>query len=678
MAERRQRLLSEVSRDLLDYVGPDIVEPLRRIVHKVTGELGDWCSFQLVRPDGILEAVVAWHPDPRQRELEQKLKVLVPPQRWDARPETSALVQKRTMVFEHVTEEMLRQSVPDEEALRLYLQVGMSSVLIAPMFDGAKPLGQLVLVGTRDGGRRYTTDDADFAYSLAGRAALAVRNARLVGEIARERDQQRELRQESEARAAELEAVLDAGPNGIVLFDVEGKLRVASRKMDELFGGDWTKMRGQPYDVIGRHLAACFDAPREPALDRVRAIFADRTGRAADEMEVIFPCKRTLLRTTAPVLGADGTYVGRLFSYTDMTEARALDRQRSDFLTVAAHELRTPLTPLSMYLQSMERRIAQQLPVEADVLAKARRQVTRLSKLVEDLLDVSRLESRRAQLFLARVPLDELAAQVVADIRAQTRNHELIFERSGGDATVMGDRPRLEQVLVNLLQNAIKYSPAGGKVSVRVSVRAGDARVSVKDTGIGVPPEEQEQLFQRFFRAGNASSRNFGGLGIGLYVSQEIIQRHRGSFEVQSEVGKGSTFTFRIPLAPATAHGRGRVLLVDDDPEILEATGQLLREWGYSVDEARDGATALELARDSRPDLMLIDLMMPVMDGWTLIGRIRAENVAPGVPLVVFSADRDAREKGRKLEADAAVRKPFELEELQELLERLLAPKPAA
>jgi signal transduction histidine kinase len=678
LAERRQRLLSEVSRDLLDYVGPDIVEPLRRIVHKVTGELGDWCSFQLVQPDGILKGVVAWHPDPRQRELEKKLNLLVPPQRWDIRPETNALVQKRCMVFEHITEEMLRASIKDEEAIQLYLQVGITSVLIAPMFDGAKPLGQMVLVGTREGGRRYTTADADFAFSLAGRAALAVRNARLVGEIAHERDQQRELRQESESRAAELSAVLDAGPNGIVLFDVEGRLRVASRKMNELFGGDWDQMQGQLFDVIGRHLAACFDAPREPALEKVRALFADRALRGEDEIEVVFPKKRTLLRATAPVLGADGAYVGRIFSYTDTSEARALDRQRHDFLTVAAHELRTPLTPLSMYLQSMERRAQQKLPIEEEMLAKARRQVARLAKLVEDLLDVSRMESKRAQLFLARVSLDELAAQVVADFRAQARAHELIVVRSGAAATVMADRPRLEQVLVNLLQNAVKYSPAGGVVEVRVQVRGKEALLSVKDPGIGVPPEEQARLFQRFFRAGNASSRNFSGLGIGLYVSQEIIQRHGGSFEVQSEVGKGSTFTFRLPLAGRDAQSRGRVLLVDDDPEILEATGQLLREWGYAVDEARDGATALELARDMRPDLMLIDLMMPVMDGWTLIGRIRNEKVAEGVPLVVFSADRDAREKGRKLEADAALRKPFELEELQELLERLLAPKPAA
>jgi signal transduction histidine kinase len=674
--ERRQRLLSEISRDLLDYVGQDDVEPLRRIVHKVVGELGDWCAFSLVRPDGNLEAVATWHPDPRQREVGEKLNRISPPRPWDENPQLNALVQRRTMVFEHITEEMLRMSLPSDEVLELYRQLGMTSALVAPMFDGAKPLGQMVLVGTRGGGRRYTADDADFAFTLAGRAALAVRNARLVGQIAAERDRQRLARQDSEARAAELAAVLDAGPNGVILFDVEGRLRVASRQMENLFGGQWELMKGDPFEVVGQKLAACFDAPRGPMLERVRNIFADRTARVADEIEVIFPHRRTLLRASAPVLGEDGTYLGRIFSYTDMTEARALDQQRSDFLTVAAHELRTPLTPLLMYLQTLERRAAQQQPMDLEALAKARRQVNRLSKLVEDLLDVSRLESRRAQLFPTRVSLWELAEQAVADFRAQGRNHEFSLEREGGDPMVMGDRARLEQVLVNLLQNAVKYSPAGGRIRVRVEATASEARVVVQDPGIGIPLEEQPRLFQRFFRAANASARNFGGLGIGLFVSREIVQQHGGSFEVESELGKGSTFAFRLPLAePLHEPGKRRILLVDDDPEILEATGQVLREWGYTADEARDGAAALQKARESRPDLMLVDLMMPVMDGGTLIQQLRSEKLLEGVSLVIFSADRDAREKGEKLQADAALRKPFELEELQELVERLL-PQP--
>jgi CheY-like chemotaxis protein/anti-sigma regulatory factor (Ser/Thr protein kinase) len=248
---------------------------------------------------------------------------------------------------------------------------------------------------------------------------------------------------------------------------------------------------------------------------------------------------------------------------------------------------------------------------------------------------------------------------------------------------VRGDRERLEQVLVNLIQNAIKYTPLGGPIVVRVERVGSEGRVSVSDPGIGVPKEEQPRLFQRFFRAANATTRNYGGLGIGLYVSNEIVKQHGGRFEVESESDAGSTFTFYVPLAETTSKAtsdtpRARVLLVDDDPEILEATGQVLREWGYVVDEARDGRTALLLARSAPHDLLMVDLMMPVMDGWTLIQRLRDEQLAAGVPVLVFSADRDAREKARRMDADAALRKPFELEELQDVMERLLSRPPAA
>lgn len=678
---RHQVVLSEVSRVLLDYVGPDEIEPLRRIAQKVTEAIGDWCAFSLVQPDGLMRNVAAYHPDPRQRELERKLNALVPPQRWDkGPPEYNTLVRREPLVIEQISDEMLRLNQPSEEVYNLYKEIGMSSVVVAPMFDGPAPLGTLALVSTGSGGRRYTRDDIEFVAHLADRAALAVRNARLVREIAKERDRQQEGRVDLEKRAAELRAVFEGNPNGIALFDGDGRLKLASPRLEEIFGLQITEMIGQPWQDIYRRKLAQASQNRERLFARVTEVFSDREARTEDELELERPRHRWVRRQTAPVRGPDGAYIGRLVVYTDITEQRELDRQRADFLTVAAHELRTPLTPLSMYLQSIERRLQRGQTVEPELAGKARRQVSRLGKLVEDLLDVSRLESRRMQIARDRIDLNDLADDVVADFRAEARNHELVFHRMPDAAVVEGDRPRLEQVLVNLLANAIKYSPQGGQIVVRVDRRDGEATLSVTDPGIGIPREEQARLFQRFFRAGNATTRNYGGLGIGLYVSHEIVERHGGHFEVQSEIGAGSTFMFCLPLAPGQAklQVRARVLLVDDDPEILEATGQVLREWGYAVDEARDGATALSLARGARPDLMLVDLMMPVMDGWTLIRRLREEQVASNVPLVVFSADRDAREKAKKLDADAALRKPFELQELQDVVERLLPQKPAA
>lgn len=681
-AARHQRILSEVSRVLLDYVGPDEIEPLRRIVGKFTEAAGEWCAFSLVQKDGTLKSVAQHHPDERQRELAKQVEQVMPPQRWDAEPrEINALLQRKPVLIENISDEMLRAGLPSEEAYQLYREIGLTSVIIAPMYDGNDPMGTLVLATTSTRERRYGVDDLDFAFSLAGRAALAVRNARLVAEIAQERDRQRTARLESDRRLAELRAVFDADPNGIGLFDASGALRLASRQMEEIFGIPLRAMYGQHFEQIYRRkVEQAVAQHRKAMLDRIEEIFADRATPSLDEVELEKPRHRWLMRATAPVEGPMGEYLGRLVVYSDVTEQRELERQRSDFLTVAAHELRTPLTPLSMYLQNIERRLQRQQAVEPELIGKARRQVDRLGKLVEDLLDVSRLEARRLQLDREHVELNELVDEVVNDFRPQTRNHELVLHRAPEAVTIDGDRSRLEQVLVNLLANALKYSPHGGQVQVRIERAGEEARVSVIDQGIGIPSREQEQLFQRFFRAGNANTRNYGGLGIGLYVSHEIVTQHGGRFEVESELGRGSTFRFILPLARplAAAAVRARILLVDDDPEILEVTGHILRDWGYAVDEARDGSTALALLRGSRPDLILVDLMMPVMDGWTLIQRLRDEKLALDVPLVVFSADRDVPEKAEKLAAAASLRKPFALEELQDVVERLLHQKPAA
>jgi signal transduction histidine kinase len=346
-----------------------------------------------------------------------------------------------------------------------------------------------------------------------------------------------------------MRAVFDSDPNGIALFDPDGALRMASQKIEEIFGLPLRAMYGEGYEEIYRRkLAQAAAASRDAMMARVHEIFADRAGRSVDEIELERPRPRTLVRTTVPVRGAFGEYLGRFVVYVDVTEQRALDRHRSDFLTVAAHELRTPLTPLSMYLQNLERRAARGAPIDPQLIDKARRQVQRLTRLVEDLLDFSRFESHRIRLAVDAVDVGELAEQVVSDFRSSAQRHEVALSRDAVPAVVHGDRERLEQVLVNLLQNAIKYSPHGGEIRVRVERVDGEVRVSVADPGIGIPTEEQPRLFERFFRAANATTRNYSGLGIGLYISNQIVKSHGGRFEVQSQAGTGSTFTFFLPL----------------------------------------------------------------------------------------------------------------------------------
>jgi PAS domain S-box-containing protein len=550
-AERRQRILAEISAILLGYVGGDEDEPLRRIVEKVVEGLGDWCAFSIVGRDGVLRQSAAYHPDPRQRDLADKLNRIQQPRRWDHGPaETNALVQKRPLVFEEITDDMLRAGVETEEAYRLLKEIGLASAIVAPLMSGDEALGTLLLASAGAGGRRYTTNDIAFVVSLADRASLAVRNARLVRALAAERDSQERARTEAEHRAAELLATFEADPNGLVLFDQDDRVRFVSPRMGEMF--DWLPVR----DFVGKHYEELFahdprgDGRGAEVARRTREILSRREERSFDEFRLP-RSGRWVARTSVPVRGSDGAYLGRLFVYVDVTAHKELDEQRAQFLTVAAHELRTPLTPLTMYLQNIERRVARGLAVDPELAGKARRQVSRLAKLVEDLLDVSRMESGQLEIVRAPLDLDQLVAAVVEDFRSTSNSHELVLVRPKEGIVVSGDRERLEQVLVNLLQNAIKYSPQGGRIAVAVQRDAGNAMVSVADEGIGVPAEEQSRLFQRFFRARNAAAQHFGGLGIGLYVSHQIVERHGGRFAVSSESGKGAIFTFTLPVADA-------------------------------------------------------------------------------------------------------------------------------
>jgi signal transduction histidine kinase/DNA-binding response OmpR family regulator len=226
-------------------------------------------------------------------------------------------------------------------------------------------------------------------------------------------------------------------------------------------------------------------------------------------------------------------------------------RMRDVFLSVAAHELRTPLTSLLGYMQLVERRAERSSTIsdrDRQALRVVADQATRLSKMVASLLDISRLQL--GQLSIEPLPLDlgVLAARLVEEARPLLGLHSIEYIGTPVPALISGDELRLEQALQNLIQNAIKYSPDGGSIKVRVSSDATHATVAVTDAGIGIPPEALSQLFERFYRAPNVDPQHISGLGVGLFVVKQIVELHGGTVDVSSEVGLGSTFTLSIPL----------------------------------------------------------------------------------------------------------------------------------
>ncbi|PTL76632.1 hypothetical protein DAT35_49310 [Vitiosangium sp. GDMCC 1.1324] len=228
-------------------------------------------------------------------------------------------------------------------------------------------------------------------------------------------------------------------------------------------------------------------------------------------------------------------------------EAHEAIRIRDDFLSVASHELKTPLTPLKLHLQWLQQRCVSGQSLPPQCTQKALAQVERLSGLISDMLDSSQIEAGRLELELEPLPLRELVREALAGFRSACLHHPLEYEECAEELVVLGDRGRLAQVLVNLLENACKYSPMKGPIRLSLSRNEAEALVSVSDRGIGIPSDQQAHLFERFFRARNAPVSGFGGLGLGLYICRHIVERHGGRIWVESAPGLGTTFRFTLP-----------------------------------------------------------------------------------------------------------------------------------
>jgi signal transduction histidine kinase len=375
------------------------------------------------------------------------------------------------------------------------------------------------------------------------------------------------------------------------------------------------------------------------------------------------------------------------------TALKEADRHKDEFLAVLAHELRNPLAPIRNAVEIMRRSALTdpQLSWSRDVVE---RQVKHLTRLVDDLLDVSRITRGNINLSRESVAVTTIvsrAIETIAPLIAEQR-HELTVDVSEETLEVEGDLTRLTQVLGNLLNNAAKYTDPGGSIRLTARRASTDVEIRVRDNGIGIPPELLPRLFQLFTQVDGAAHRAQGGLGIGLALVRQLVQMHGGSVTAYSQgPGQGSEFLIRLPLrlksfrdasavldngaaAPADGVKRGhRILLADDNRDALDSLATLLQCDGHEVHTAGDGAEALEVAAGCHPDVVLLDIGMPKLDGYEVARRIRAEPWGKSTVLIALTGwgqDEDRR-RSREVGFDSHLVKPLDPEMLSTLLARL-------
>jgi signal transduction histidine kinase/ActR/RegA family two-component response regulator len=364
---------------------------------------------------------------------------------------------------------------------------------------------------------------------------------------------------------------------------------------------------------------------------------------------------------------------------------RELDRLKSEFLAHVSHELRTPLTSIKGYAENMLDGLGGRLSEKQEhYLTRIRSNGVRLERMISDLLDRSRIESGKIELALAEVALPAVAAEVVEQLRvlAENKRQRLQLECSAPDVTVWADADRLSQILTNLLDNAIKYTPEQGTVTVRIARESSHTtNVSVIDTGEGIPPDALPKLFDRFFRISRLRSSPVKGLGLGLSIVKDLVELHGGTIAVRSEEGKGTEFTVTLPIRsaaePKVVHPpqAGRcILVIDDDPDVRQLLNDRLRTAGYDVRVAVDGREALAALDETPFDGVLLDIGLPDTTGVAILRQIRERHPAMPVVMITAAQARERAALAMEAGAQACLRKPFDVAQLTQVIEQWVGP----
>jgi PAS domain S-box-containing protein len=592
-AEENERFLGEATALLASSLDYDAT--LGKLTGLAVPRLGDWCAVDMVE-DGTPRRIAASHVEPHKRELLLELARRFPLSPDRPGPVAEALATGQAACCAELPGDPPPGTGLDPEYLRLLREVGDRDGMILPLVTRGRVLG-LLLVGRARPGGRSREDDCELGKELARRAAVHVENARLHREAERARAQAEAAARRSAflAEAGELLASsLDieqtlgavvrllvpglADACSVMLLEEDGSLRrVANSAPDERQAALMLRLRELPVPAGDGQLHRV--ALRTGKAHHVRDYTAEVTKHAAeypeyaevmrelDTREALFvPLVlrgRTLGLFSMAMIGPSRHYLPEdIATVVDLArqvaqavennqlylDAQRAVRLRDDFLSIASHELRTPLAALQLQVLSVHRAArkgTETLPSEwvAARTGKAAANVERLASLIDNLLDVSRLTSGQLELRLEQVDLAALTRDVA---------ERFLEQLNGSSLTVRADQPvvgrwdpfRLEQVLTNLLGNAIKYG-RGQPVEVEVSASGGQARLRVTDQGIGIPPESQGRIFDRFERA--VSTQQYGGFGLGLWISRQIVEAMGGRITVESERDVGSTFLVRLP-----------------------------------------------------------------------------------------------------------------------------------
>jgi PAS domain S-box-containing protein len=481
----------------------DYRESLANVAALAAAELADWCSVHIVEADGSITEAALAHRDPAKLTFARELQ-----ERYAPDPEAStgvpAVIRRaEPELMPEIPDELLRAAATDELHYELIAQLGLSSYLCVPLRGRDGVLGAITFAASA-GGRCFGADDLKLAEELARRATMAIENARLYRET------------EERAQAAR---VLAAIGDGVLLVDRDGRVRLWNSAAERITGLAELLVLGHPLEEV---------------------VPGWQTGTVPLDIE-----GRELWLAVSSVATEDGT----VYAFRDLTNERALEMMRQDLVATVSHELRTPLAAIygaALTLRRDDVELEDQL--ESKLLEVIAEESGRLSEIVNDLLLASQLDTGKLQANVEACDPREIAVVELEAARTHLPDSiELRLAAPEALPAVSADPGQLRQVLSNLIDNAIKYSPAGGAVTVALEPRDRFVRFAISDEGLGIPRDEQSRIFEKFYRLDPDMTQGIGGTGLGLYICRELVRRVDGRIWVESDGSSGSTFVVEIP-----------------------------------------------------------------------------------------------------------------------------------
>ncbi|MBD2525872.1 AAA family ATPase [Nostoc sp. FACHB-133] len=740
--QQRTAFLAQVSATLASSL--DYENTLASVANLVVPYFADWCSVDLLLDNQSINRVAVAHRDPEKVKLGWQLH-----QHYPRKLDEPGGVPKvlRTGIPEMVTEisdALLVKGIQDAEHLRIIREIGLKSCIMLPLMARERIFGAISFF-TAESERRYSTSDLSLAEDIAHRAAIAIDNACLYQE-AQQAQKTAEQALERIARLQSITAALSESltPTQVSEVIVEQSMAAlkASSALVALLNENKTELEivravGYKQDLVDawRYFPIDSPSPLAEAVQTGQPIWAESKqnriaryphlaeayaqydidawisiplmveGSAVGGITLGFLQLQELSEEDQAFILAVAQQCAQAIARAHLYEAEraarnaaeSANRIKDEFLAVLSHELRTPLNPILGWTKLMRSRKLDQATSDR-ALETIERNAKLQTQLIEDLLDVSRILQGKLNLNFGPINLLSVIEAAIETVRlsAQAKSIQIQTIIESGVGPVLGDGNRLQQVIWNILSNAIKFTPSGGEVKIKLEQVGSQVQICVTDTGKGIAPEFLPYVFDYFRQADGATTRKFGGLGLGLAIVRHLVELHGGTVQVES-LGeeKGATFTVRLPCLQDERKGIKnkintssllpdqslplsglKILVVDDDADMREFLPFMLEQYGATVTAVASAIAALTALSQSQPNLIISDIGMPEMDGYMLMRQIRSlepeqGGTIPAIALTAYAGEMDYQQ-AIAVGFQQHISKPVDPEELVKAIRSLI------